>query len=55
MNKQQNKNKVIDTENRLVVIRREGNGGLGKRVKRVDCWGEGGQSAGDHSAVFTDV
>ena len=42
-NEQTNKNKDIDTEKRLVVIRRGGDRRLGKRVKRVDCWGEGWQ------------
>ena len=32
-----NKNKLIDTENRLVVTRWEGDYGIGEKIKGVTC------------------
>lgn len=35
INKQTNRNRLTDIENRLMVVRGEGTGELGKKVKRL--------------------
>lgn len=56
MNKQ-NKNKLIDTEIRLLVTRREGGWGIGKISEGVTFMVMDGNKTygGDHLVVYTDV
>ena len=55
MNKQNKMN--LDTENRLVVTRGEGDWGMGGMVKGVNCMVMNGKwtCGGDHFVVYTDV